>query len=249
MRRRVGAIPFLDRVLTTVKELLPSPADSVEAQLRDVGITQGRFRLEALAKAAELFGRKASFALETINGKRMAVVPGQEESVQRTILIAARAVARYGVATTSEIAAMIQERTSCPTTAAVVASIVEGQLGFEWLDREAGWFFLRYSRRNRVISRIRKILAVAERIHVSELRSGIARHHAMKGYAPPRRVLLELCRCLPHCLVEGECVQAEPKMDWREVLRGTEHTMVQVLMEHGPVMQRGSLRNSAWGAA
>ena len=247
MKRRVGSLPLLDRALATVEQLLPSPADSVESKLQNAGVTQGRFRLEALARAAKLLGRKAPFTLETINGKRMAVQPGRGKSVQRTILIAQRAIARYGVATTSEIAAAVQERTSLPATAEFVASVMEGQSGFEWLDREAGWFFLRSTRKNRVVSRIRKILSIAERIHVSELRSGIARHNAMKGYAPPRRVLLELCRHLPHCLVEGEYIRAEPKMDWRAVLRGTEHTMVQVLMEHGPVMQRAKFEELCLG--
>lgn len=238
MKRWAGPMPLLEKALAIVKEHLPSPADSGEAKLQEVGVTQGRFQLEALAKAAELLGRKPPFALETVNGRRMAVVPGQEESIQNTIRIAARAIARYGVATTSEIAAMIEEHTSRATTADFVAGVLDGQPGFEWLDREAGWCFLRPTRRNRVLSRIRKILSVAESIHISELRSGIARHHAMKGYAPPRRVLLELCRRLPNCRVEGEFVRAEGENDWRNVLRGAELKMAQVLMEHGPVMPR-----------
>jgi Bacterial RNA polymerase, alpha chain C terminal domain len=247
MKSWAGALPFLERALTTVKELLPSSADLVEAKLQDLGVTQVSFRLEALATTARLLGRKAPFALETIGGKRIAVQLGRGKEMRRTLILARRAIAHYGAATTSEVAAMVQERTSQPTTTEFIAGIMQHLAEFEWLDKESGWFWIRSTRKNRIASRIRKILAVADKIHVSELRSGIARHNRMNGYAPPRRVLLELCRRLQYCMVEGDYVRAEPKMDWRQVLRRTECTMVQVLMEHGPVMQRAKFEEICVG--
>ena len=82
------------------------------------------------------------------------------------------------------------------------------------------------------------MLSVANAIDVGELRSGIARHHEMKGYSPPWRVLVEMCRRLPYCEVEGLCIRVKPGLDWQTVLGGTELTMTNVLKAHGPIMQR-----------
>jgi hypothetical protein len=162
----------------------------------------------------------------------------QVRIVRQTIDLARKAIARFGVATVADVAARLTEATASASSAEFVTGVLEGWQGFEWLDREAGWFWIRSVTNNRVLSRLQKILSVAEAIEVGELRSGIARHHAMDGYAPPRRVLLELCRRLPYCQVEGSFVRAKPGLDWQTVLRGKELTMVKILKEYGPIMQR-----------
>lgn len=66
----------------------------------------------------------------------------------------------------------------------------------------------------------------------------LGRHHRTEGFAPPRRVLLELCRQLPGYRVENDAVVADPPSDWRAVLGNVEGTMVRIMLKHGPVMQR-----------
>ena len=44
--------------------------------------------------------------------------------------------------------------------------------------------------------------AAVSAANVGELRVGIARHHLMAGYSPPRKVLLEMCRHLPFCRLD-----------------------------------------------
>ena len=114
---------------------------------------------------------------------------------------------------------------------------------FAWLDQATGWFWL-HSKKNRIVNPIRKVLAVSEQIEVAELRTQIARHHRMQGYAPPRRVLLELCRQLPGCQVVNTSIRAVPPIDWRSVLRKVERTMVRVLKERGPIMPRPLLEEA-----
>lgn len=236
----VPPAPLLDRTLSFVAAQLPRAAEALESTLCEKGLTLAPFRLKGLVKAAKLLGRTVPFALEEVDGRRMAVHaeagPGQ---VTKTILeIARKTTSHFGVATVSDIAARVQERTSSPVTPEFVIGVLEGRPTLEWLDQEAGWFWLRWPSQNRVVSRIHKILAVAGEIEVSELRRGITRHYLMKGCAPPRLVLLELCKRLSGCRVEGTLVRADPEIDWRQVLRGTEHAMIQVLSEHGRVLQR-----------
>jgi len=239
--------PILDKSLALVASHIPGEVDAIEYKLQEAGLTTSRFRLEGLAKAALILGRKVPFELEEIDGRRMVAPPERARWVRRTIFLAKKAIARFGVATASDIAALVQEKTALPVTTEFIIRVLERRPSFEWLDRESGWFWLRSTGKNRILSRIRKILSVAGEIDVGELRSGIARHHSMRGFAPPRRVLLKLCEHLPGYCVEGTCVRAEPEIDWRGVLRGIEYTMVQILKQHGPVMQRAKFEELCLG--
>jgi hypothetical protein len=247
IKRVQPATPMLDKALTSVADQIPAEADAVECKLREEGLTLNKFRLEGLVRAGQLFGRKVPFELVEIDGRKMVANAERTRWVRRILTIARKTITRFGVATTSDIAALVQEGKSFPVTVELVTKVLERRPNFEWLDKATGWFWLRSTGKNRVLSRIRKIVSVAGEIEVGELRSGISRHHGMKGYAPPRRVLLKLCERLPNCRVEGTYVHGDPEIDWRGVLRGTEHTMVQILKQHGPVMQRAKLEELCLG--
>jgi len=91
-----------------------------------------------------------------------------------------------------------------------------------------------------LLNQIKKILSVADDgIDISQLRPGVGRFHRMESFAPPRRVLLELCRQLPWCRVEGNQVTADPKLDWENILAGEiESVMCEILKKHDGVMAR-----------
>jgi hypothetical protein len=93
-----------------------------------------------------------------------------------------------------------------------------------------------------------EILAASLNIDVGELRSGVGRHHRKKGFAPPRRVLLELCRQLPWCRVKGEVITTAETLNPIEILSDSEQLILKVLKEHGPVIQRGKLEQLCLGA-
>ena len=91
------------------------------------------------------------------------------------------------------------------------------------------------------------MIAVASRIHVSELRVGVSRHHRREGFAPPQRVLIALCGQAEGYAIEGDSVLAKPPLDYHEVLSDTESIIVGVLHEHGPVMERPKLEEVCLG--
>src|SRR5262249_27056973 len=186
--------PLLQRTLDYVSQRLPNEASVLEAQLEREGLTRKPFRFEGLFNTLKLLNRTPPFEIEEIDGRRMVVPPESVRMVRRTIHLARNSVAHYGVATIADVAARVTETVGTATSAEFVTGVLECRQGFEWLDRESGWFWFRSLSKNRVLSRIRKILSIAEAIDVGDLRSGIARHHLMNGYAPPRRVLLELCQ-------------------------------------------------------
>ncbi len=237
-RMRKLALPLLESALELVRGHIPGTAEEIEVQLTNAGVCKQQFRLPGLLNAAILFGRKAGFTLEVIAGKSVALPAERVKTTKQIVREARRAIKHWGALTVADLVARLEERLKAPIEGDFALRVLRKLPEFKWLDEASGWFWLRTVSRSRILTKIRKILAVSGRIPVADLRMGIARHHRMKGYAPPRRVLLELCRLLPGMQVEGEVVMAKPPIDWSEVLSPTEQKMFVILMEHGPIMQR-----------
>jgi hypothetical protein len=238
LKRREILTPALDRALEFVARQVPRSADEIEAGLTTSGVTKGRFRLEGLLNGGKLFGRKATFILATDKGTRFAV-PAYGANLTRVInQVARRTITRWGVATIADVGEQVREKTGKTVKPNFVIQTLKSAKDFVWLDQSSGWFWLRSVPRNSVLSRVKKILSVTTSINVSELRAGISRHHRMRGFAPPRRVLLELCRQTSACRVDNDVVAGESTLVWHETLKGVERTMVKILKEEGPIIER-----------
>ena len=140
----------------------------------------------------------------------------------------------------------IQPR-STGTSYKFVNAVLCSQPGFGWLDESSEWFWFKPTTRNALFNQIQKVISVAPRIHVSELRAGISRHHRREGFAPPQRVLLALCAQAEGCGIDVNFVLAKPPLDYHEVLSDTESIIADVLRGHGPVMQRAKLEELCLG--
>ena len=71
---------------------------------------------------------------------------------------------------------------------------------------------------------------------MSELQASIIRDGRMKGFSPPRRVLLEFCRQAPGLNVRNNRIGAKPKVNPDEVLSQIEKQMVRIFSGHGGAM-------------
>lgn len=94
----------------------------------------------------------------------------------------------------------------------------------EWFWSETGI--------NPLLQRIRKILAVVNRIHALDLRVGIVRSARMKGFSPPMEVLLEFCRQAPGLSVCGDTIVAGERVNPDEVLSQIERQIVNNLCQN-----------------
>jgi len=238
-----GKVPFapaLDSAVTFVVNRTPGRADEIESQLHDSGLTKGTFRLEGLIQAAKLLGRTPPFLVTETRGERI-VHSRSVKSADKIVQIARREVSHWGIATVADIAAHIRETEPELSDMSIVASVLSGENGFQWLDRAAGWFWITSVPRNSLVNRIEKILSIANPISVSELRAGIARDYRMQGFSPPSPVLLELCRQIPTFQVADGNVRANPPIIASGVLGNVEKAMADVLAERGGVMSRTDL--------
>ena len=218
--------PALDRVLSVVAERIPAPASAIEKTLVEEGLTAAPFSLEGVTKAAEVLGRR---------------VPKMPAVADGIIRCARKSVEHWGVTTVEDITAQVTEQLPETAPSDFVAKTLQGQQDFQWLDEAGGWFWFTSVSRNRLLNRINKVLSVGSRVNVAELRSGVAREYRMQGFAPPQRVLLELCRQAVGYLVEGNTVSADPSVAWGEALNETEQILLLALETHGPVMRREEL--------
>lgn len=146
--------PRLQEVLSLVSRLLPSEAESLEKRLQKEGLTRSSFRLEGLLHVTKLLGHRPPFELEDIEGRRMALHSEKVRMTKRTIVLARKAISQFGVATVADVAAILSDKIASQVTPEFVTRVIEGQNGFEWLDRESQWFWFRSLPKNRVASRI-----------------------------------------------------------------------------------------------
>lgn len=241
-------LPVLDRVISIVETATPGGANDVENELLRIGLTRHAFNLQTLHEIAQSFGRKPRFSIETLHNQRF-VVPSTRSELLHEICGKARAsVSRWGVANAEDLAATTNSNSP------VVRQLLALVPGLKWLDELSGWFWIPDVPRNSLLTPIRKILAVSPTISIGELRAGVSRPHRRKGFAPPRRVLLELCRQLEWCRVAENTVTATESQDPNEVLAETERLIFKVLNAHGPVLERTELEklcleagiNSLW---
>lgn len=225
-------LPALDRVLKIVAAAAPSTAEEIESTLLQRRLTRAKFRVEAICSVARLFGRELRFTIDRLHGHRFVVLCNSGDLLKRIDHVARGAVSHWGATTVDDIAA------ATSATRPLAREVLVDLPGFKWLDEPSGWFWIVNVPRNALVTQIRKVLAASPNIDVGELRTGVSRHHRRKGFAPPRRVLLELCRQLSWCRVADERITPAQVLNPNEILSDSEQTIFRVMKEHGPVMQR-----------
>jgi len=237
--------PTLDRTIAFVIDHMPAAAGEIEAELRSQRLTSGLFRLEGVIQAAELLGRRLPFSITEVKGERL-VHARDVPSVDNIVRVARRLISLWGMATISNVVADVRKvEPACDRN--LVVSALACLRGFRWLDQTADWFWLSDSPNNRVLNRMKKILSVANPINISELRAGIGRDYRMKGFLPPKGVLLEFCR-QAGLRVHDEAVKAVPAVNSDDVLSQVERDIHHILSKHGGTMAAPEFKSACLGA-
>lgn len=230
-------LPTLEKALSVVRTLLPAPACEMELALMQHRLTEKHFHLEGLLCAAEFFNRLSLFKLETLNGERIAV-PEDGAGVTREITrVATQSITRWGTATLKDVTERVKYKASFPVSPEFVSKILQFRGDLQWLDRENNWFWLSSVQHNPLVSLIRKVLSVSERIELDKILVAVARSIRVYDSVPPRHVLLELCCQLPMCHVLGDTVFAAESINPRSTLCDSEFLMFRILKDKGPLLK------------
>jgi hypothetical protein len=240
IRGRPVATPALDRTIKFIVDRLPARAEEIEAKLQSRRLTVGLFRLEGVLRAAKLLHSEARFSITRIDGARL--VHSKRHGSFHTILrVAAGIVSNQGAATVSEVLSQMRGTRSSQCNKSLVVNVLACRPSFRWLDEATGWFWFSNSYRNPVLSRMIKILSVANPVRASELWAGIARDHRMRRFSVPSDILLELCRQVPGLHVRGDAIRAKPKIRPDQVLDEAERKFACILSKNGGIMKRSQL--------
>ena len=230
--------PVVHRALELVHSHLPQPADKIEQALIKNRIAGKPFRLEGLLSAARLLDHHTSFRIEVLHGERFVMARQMRSWAPEIVRAAANTVRHWGAAALPDITELVNEAHSLSLPPEFVAGILQTRKDFAWLDQEPKhhWFWLSSVPRNRLINRIAKVLAVSPGIHISQLSAAVSR---TRGLDLPEPVLLELCRQLPSCRVDGQKVFARQPINREKQLSETEFLMFQIMTKNGPLLEWG----------
>jgi len=228
----------LDAAIKIIEENTPNTIEEIEGLLVNEGIIKNQFNIEGIISVSRLLKRENDLSIFKIKKQRYIVKKAiSEKNIKSIIYFAKKAISRNGVSNIEDIAAQVNELTDQIIDSKLIISTMSIIKGFSWLHRESGWFWISTLPRNRLINQMRKILSLNDKIEISQMRSGIGRFQRMRGFSPPRHVLLELCKQIPWCRVEDNFVKADPPLNWEEILDGTtELIMAKILKKHDSVM-------------
>jgi len=239
-----GATPSLDAVLAFVRKRRFELVTEVERQLQQKGLTSGPFSLQGVLTAAHVLGRAPGFDLEQFGAVWFV---GQVSEVGRTILLtAAKQVEHYGATRVSVVVREVSKKSRRQLDRALVRRVLQTRPDIRWLDKSSDWFWLMGPPRNRLRTRVQKVLAATPQLSVSTLREAISR-----DYVPlqlPESVLRSFCESLSWCHVNGPNVTASSTPSVGQVVSGGEAITCAILREHGGVMELSELQKQCYEA-
>lgn len=238
LRRAKPFTPILDRTLLALSKHVPMTEAAAEEVLRKRGLVSRAFRLDGVLSAAELLGKSATFVLDE-PADTQSPIRSDQIGFAKTVTKAARsAVSRFGVSTLADVCSRCNDLTGSAVNPQVVSQLLPKQVAFHWLDEESTWFWIDNLSRNHLVRLIRKVLAVAPRIHVSEVRAAISADPRGMGYAPPPKVVMEFCKQACDCTADSQFVVCESPPDPISTLSKAEMIQYDVLTECGPLLLR-----------
>jgi len=220
--RKKPFLPALDNALTRVRTLLPAPAHEIEFTLTQHSLTEKNFRLESLLSATGFFNRPAGFKIETYNGIRIAL-PEEAAGLTRDLnRSATQAITWWGATTIAEVTKRIKRELPFSISTEFAYKVLSSRKDLVWLDQQRKWFYLSAVRHNRLRNLVRKLLSCSAALGIDEILAALSRRTRRHPHTPPRHVLLEFCRRLPTCYVDGDMVYASADVDPQDSSRKSE---------------------------
>ncbi|HEX4133746.1 MAG TPA: hypothetical protein VHY84_03915 [Bryobacteraceae bacterium] len=200
-------------------------------------MTRTVFRLEGIVEIAALLRRAVPFRITNLHGRRF-IVAAEYPRFRHIVTAARDRVRRYGVANLAACRAGRSKSGDVRRELDLLETILTAAGDFRWLNRRTGWFWFSEVTTNRVVSRIIKMLAVANPLTSAEIRAGLGR---MLDPLAPDATLLELCRQLPGLSVDGERIRADSEIKVSDVLNKTERDIFRLLSENNGCMSNSDL--------
>jgi len=239
-RRGLVFAPAARRAAELVHALLPASCSSVHAALVAAGMIPPSFDVGCLGELSARLGRTQTLQLDEQHRCFISTQAGTDvaRAVHRQ---ASRLAAKYGAACAEDVCDAIRTESPEPLRPEGVVRLLRGRADLTLFDTEGDWFCRLDHRANPLLSRVRRIVAVAGRARLSEVRRGLARDYYLRSALPPKAVLLKLCELDEALGIESETVIAKDRAACNEALSPAEKVLAEVLLQNEGVMERSQL--------
>jgi len=235
--------PVFEQARMVAARQAPTTPERLRAELIEVGLLRRGMRLECFVEAMRFLLKRPPVTIVKTNSALLVVAPQQEKMPKAIIEAAKKAVFNYGLSSLNLIKSELSAQFPSGLDSAVIVATLATLDDFRWLDQSSGWFHLETQAAHGLPKMLDKFLAVVSEATVSEFSSAVQRHRRMRQLSVPNSVLLEYCRQAPGIAVNSGRIAADPPRDWRVALTGIEAAMVELLKEHGPVLERGEFED------
>ena len=222
---------------------LPCRAEFAEEAILEAGLVSKPFRLEGLLNAAELLANNPRLKIVRWEKTRLLVADDDRKVVSAILSEARKRISHYGVTSIRFLTAGL-EKQSLTLSPKQLGSLVSLLPGFVWLDDAKEWFWSASVPRSALLTRLRKVLAVARELSLSDAHKAVLRDTRMRQVELPEDVFRRLCEELIElCDVDGNVLHADASLRPELELSEVEQTLFDVLHMNGGVLGRSALRH------
>lgn len=117
---------------------------------------------------------------------------------------ARRLVERRGCVSIGAMARECQDPSSPNADPDRLRQLLADYPGVRWLDEQRAWFWIPGLVRNRLLTRLTKVLAATGELSIAELRAALLQDRALGGEVPPTPILAALCEQLDDCTLSSD---------------------------------------------
>ena len=242
LRGRKVYLPMFRLACNRILKSLPRPPGAISDMLCENHISRTRFDITGLVALQRLLSEDDMFDVVSISRSKLVVERGLAEGCRRVPRIARAIVSAFGCGHIEHILGELEADRGKTLGGNEVVTVLAALPEVRWLDKDRSWFTIVNTNRNRLSNIVRRVLSVAPKILIPELRAAVKRVHRLDGFAPPSDVLRAFCSSLTFCAVSHEWVIANEPLSPIETLGEVERCFCEVLREHGLVMSLSALR-------
>jgi hypothetical protein len=239
--------PVLKRTQALVLQYAPNVGSQIQIELRKHGLTATEFDCAGVAAALLEFGVEPRFDVFLADGQQVVGEPALAEPLRQATKTAKKLAGSIGCVHVDDVADKIG-LTPDESLRRCLSALLERTRSIRWLDEDHKWFAIAGTKRVRLATLIRKVLAITPAIGVIELHDALRRVHQLRLVrVPPQAILVEFCKTLDFIDVVDKQIVAQPQPSIDETLGETERCLYEVLRRSGPAMRSDRLRDECLG--
>ncbi len=224
--------PWVDKALDAAKDACPAAPKDIGEYLHGHGIARTDFDPSGLETACEAFGKKFELSRTWI-GREVVYEEKRYEGKARMLLRACKRLTGSNGCTNYDSACV--EADIPEEKRAAYRRILEIDGLVVWLDENREWLMTAAPARNRLSNLVAKVLHVAPRIALSELRRAVSKSKRLTS-APPLSVLATFVEKSGLARIEGSRAVALSDFSVAIEPGGAEDTLIGVLKANGPAI-------------